>query len=240
MKKKNIYLNLAFILLALAIYIIDPLAMGSYQKIVLSFLIFVTATWATNSLNKSISCLILLLSFVIFGNTRPIDIISQVWGDTILLIMTTTLLSVGMMKTGTIENNLRKLLLKTGDSTMKLLISPYILGIVLIFLIPQAFARVTILGTILSKLFVANNKYENKAKEVLIFNSFIAITMTYMLFNNGDIVLNQAAIGFQEGVVNNLSFAHWFKMMSIPTIVTSVVSLFVIKFRFKEIFSIFI
>lgn len=234
MKKKNIYLNLAFILLALAIYIIDPLAMGSYQKIVLSFLIFVTATWATNSLNKSISCLILLLSFVIFGNTRPIDIISQVWGDTILLIMTTTLLSVGMMKTGTIENNLRKLLLKTGDSTMKLLISPYILGIVLIFLIPQAFARVTILGTILSKLFVANNKYENKAKEVLIFNSFIAITMTYMLFNNGDIVLNQAAIGFQEGVVNNLSFAHWFKMMSIPTIVTSVVSLFVIKFRFKE------
>ena len=239
MKKKNILLNLAFILLAAIVYFINPLAMGSYQRIVLSVLIFVTATWATNSLDKSISCIILLLAFVIFGNTNPIDIISQVWGDTILLIMTTTLLSIGMMKTGIIENSLRKLLLKTGGSTLKMLVIPYVLGVALIFLIPQAFARVTILGTILSSLFVANNENEQKAKEVLIFNAFIAITMTYMLFSNGDIVLNQAAIGFQEGVVNNLSFAHWFKMMSIPTVLTSIVTLFVVKFGFKEELSYF-
>lgn len=73
----------------------------------------------------------------------------------------------------------------------------------------------------------------------MIFNGFVAITMTYMLFSNGDIVLNQAAIGFQEGVVNNLSFGHWFKMMSIPTLITSVVTLIVIKIGFKEELSYF-
>lgn len=182
--------------------------MESYQRIVLSTLIFVTATWASNSIDKSIACLILLLSFVVFGNTEPLTIISQLWGDTILLIMTTTLLSVGMMKTGVIDSYLRKLLLRSGDSTLKLLVIPYVLGIVLVFLIPQAFARVIILGTIFNNLFTAEDENEKKAKEVLIFNGFVAITMTYMLFSNGDIVLNQAAIGFQEGVVNNLNFTH--------------------------------
>lgn len=239
MKKRDIYLNLGFILFGIIIYLINPLAMENYQRVVLSTLIFVTATWASNSLNKSIACLILLLSFVIFGNTDPMTIISQVWGDTILLIMTTTLLSVGMMQTGVIDRFLRKLLLKNGDSTFKLLIIPYILGIILVFLIPQAFARVIILGTIFSSLFVANNENEKRAKEVLIFNGFVAITMTYMLFSNGDIVLNQAAIRFQEGVVNNLSFTHWFKMMSIPTLFTSLVTIFVIKIGFKEELSYF-
>lgn len=239
MEKRNVYLNLAFILLGIIIYLINPLDMESYQRIVLSVLIFVTSTWATNSINKSIGCIILLFSFVIFGNTKPITIISQVWGDTILLIMTTTLLSVGMMKTGVIDRYLRKMLLKNGDSILRLLIIPYILGIILVFLIPQAFARVIILGTIFNSIFVANNENEKRTKEVLIFNGFVAITMTYMLFNNGDIVLNQAAIRFQEGVANNLSFAHWFKMMSIPTLITSVVTLFVIKIGFKEELSYF-
>ncbi len=41
-----------------------------------------------------------------------------------------------------------------------------------------------------------NDENEEKAKEILIFNAFIDITMTYMMFSNGDIALNQAAIGF--------------------------------------------
>jgi di/tricarboxylate transporter len=55
-----------------------------------------------------------------------------------------------------------------------------------------------------------------------------------MVFNNGDIVLNQAAIGFQEGVANNLNPVHWFQMMSVPTLITAVVTLFVIKIGFKN------
>ncbi len=196
-------------------------------------------TWATSSLDKSVACIILLLAFVIFGNTKPLTIISQVWGDTILLIMTTTLLSTGMMKTGLVERYLHKLLSKAGDSTLKLLIISYLLGIALIFLVPQAFARVIILGTIFNSIFVAGNEYEKRAKEVLIFNVFIAVTITSMVFSNGDIVLNQAAIGFQEGVANNLNPVHWFQMMSVPTLITAVVTLFVIKIGFKNELSYF-
>lgn len=213
--------------------------MENHQRIVLSILVFVTCTWATSSLDKSVACIILLLAFVIFGNTKPLTIISQVWGDTILLIMTTTLLSTGMMKTGLVERYLHKLLSKAGDSTLKLLIISYLLGIALIFLVPQAFARVIILGTIFNSIFVAGNEYEKRAKEVLIFNVFIAVTITSMAFSNGDIVLNQAAIGFQEGVANNLNPVHWFQMMSVPTLITAVVTLFVIKIGFKNELSYF-
>ena len=239
MKKRDIYLNSAFILLVIVLYLINPLGMENHQRIVLSILVFVTCTWATSSLDKSVACIILLLAFVIFGNTKPLTIISQVWGDTILLIMTTTLLSTGMMKTGLVERHLHKLLSKAGDSTLKLLIISYLLGIALIFLVPQAFARVIILGTIFNSIFVARNENEKKAKEVLIFNVFIAVTMTSMAFSNGDIVLNQAAIGFQEGVANNLNPVHWFQMMSVPTLITAVVTLFVIKIGFKNELSYF-
>ena len=239
MKKRDIYLNSAFILLVIVLYLINPLGMENHQRIVLSILVFVTCTWATSSLDKSVACIILLLAFVIFGNTKPLTIISQVWGDTILLIMTTTLLSTGMMKTGLVERYLHKLLSKAGDSTLKLLIISYLLGIALIFLVPQAFARVIILGTIFNSIFVAGNEYEKRAKEVLIFNVFIAVTITSMAFSNGDIVLNQAAIGFQEGVANNLNPVHWFQMMSVPTLITAVVTLFVIKIGFKNELSYF-
>lgn len=234
--KKVKFSHLAIIfLVVLAIGLINPLNLDLNQIILFSSMVFTIGLWATNAVHKSTACIFFLIMSFIFGKTPALDIVNFIWSDTNLLIVTTTLLSVGIMKTGIVHRYVEKLLKKNDSNIFMLLLLPYIFGIVLVFFIPQAFARVIIIGAIFNSLLIANNDIERKAKEALIFNAFIAVTMTYMFFNNGDIVLNQAAINFAgEEVKEILTFGTWFKLMSIPTLITCVVSLFLTYFIFKK------
>lgn len=226
--------------IAILAAILNPLQMDFNQRILLSCLIFTVAIWATEAIHKSIACVFLLLSFFIFGKTPPLEILKLTWSGTILLIVTTTLLSVGIMKTGIVHRYVHKLFQKNSSGVIPLMLLPYIFGVVLVFLIPQAFARVIIIGTIFSSLIHANNEEENKAKQALIFNGFIAITMTYMFFVNGDIVLNQAALNFAgDEVKQTLSFGKWFTMMLVPTLVTCGVAFLTTYLVFKKDLSAF-
>lgn len=235
MKKiKLSHLVLIFIAV-FAIGLINPLNLDFNQSVLFSSMFFTIGLWATNAVHKSIACIFFLIIALIFGNIAALDIVSFLWSDTNLLIVTTTLLSVGIMKTGIVHSYVEKLLKKNASNIFMLLLLPYIFGIILVFLIPQAFARVIIIGAIFNGLLIANNDIEKKAKEALIFNAFIAVTMTYMFFSNGDIVLNQAAINFAGDEVKEiLTFGTWFQLMSIPTLVTCVVSLFLTYLIFKK------
>lgn len=213
----------------------NPLEMDNDQRILLSSLVFTVALWATEAVHKSIACIFLLVSFSLFGKTPLINIVNFAWSDTILLIITTTWLSVGMMKTGLIHHYVEALFRKNSSSIWRLLLLPYLFGAVLVFFIPQAFARVIIIGVIFHSLLSAKNEEENKAKQVLIFNGFLGVTMSYMLFNNGDIVLNQAAIRFSGDEVREvLTFGRWFVLMALPSLLTAMVSLVLTFLLFKK------
>lgn len=233
-KVKLTHLVIIFIAV-LTIGLINPMNLDFNQSILFSSMLFTIGLWATNAVHKSIACIFFLIIAVAFGNTAALDIVNFLWSDTNLLIVTTTLLSVGIMKTGIVHRYVEILLKRNASNIFMLLLLPYIFGIVLVFLIPQAFARVIIIGAIFNGLLIANNDIEKKAKQALIFNAFIAVVMTYMFFSNGDIVLNQAAINFAGDEVKEiLTFGTWFKLMSIPTLITCVVSLFLTYFIFKK------
>lgn len=209
---------LIFLILAGLLYLTNPLSLTTPQRILFSSLFMVVAIWATDALHKSIASLFLILSFTLFGNTPFLDITGFLWSDTSLLIITTTLLSVGIQKTGGVDLVVRKWLQKTNGSLPVLLAMPYLLGILLVFFIPQAFARVIIMGAVFSSL-LENDEGFSKARSILLFNVFIAVTVTYMFFSNGDIILNQAAIGFSGSVVQeSLDPVTWFRLMSVPTL----------------------
>lgn len=239
--KKIKYFHLGVIVaISTLIALINPLSMDVNQRVLMSALICTVAVWATNAVNKSIACVFLLVMAMIFGKTKPMAIVGYLWSDTNILIMTTTLLSVGIMKTGIVHKFVESLFRKNSGSIIKLLLLPYIFGVVLIFIIPQAFARVIIMGTIFSSLLLERTEEEKKAKQALIFNVFIGISMVYMFFSNGDIVLNLSAIKFGgDEVKNALTFANWFKMMALPTLFTSFVTLFVTYFAFRKELSYF-
>lgn len=235
MKKLRVSHLVIIFLLVLALTLLNPFHLDFNQNILFSAMVFTVGLWATNAVHKSIACIFFLLISIVFGRTPALDIVGFIWSDTSLLIITTTLLSVGIMKTGLVHKYVEKLLKKNDSNIFMLLLLPYIFGIVLVFIIPQAFARVIIIGAIFNSLLVAKTDSEKRAKEALIFNAFVAVTMTYMFFNNGDIVLNQAAINFAgQEVKEVLSFATWFKLMSLPTFITCCLSLLLTYFIFKE------
>lgn len=210
------------------------------QSILFSSLVFTIAVWATTAIHKSLASLFFLFVAAIFGKTEALSIVSYLWSDMNILIMATTLLSVGIMKTGLIHRNVEKLFRRSSGRVVKLLFLPYLFGIVLIFIIPQAFARVIIMGTIFNSLLLERTPEEKQAKQVLIFNVFMAISMVYMLFSNGEIVINVAAVKFGgEEVRQALDFSTWFKMMALPTLAASAVTLLLTYFVFRKELSYF-
>lgn len=238
MKKVKIRHLIVITVISISIALINPLKMDMNQRILASCLIFSVAMWATEAVHKSLACIFLLISFSILGKTPILGIVNFAWSPTIFLIITTTLLSVGIMKTGIVHKHVEKLFKKNSGRMSVMLLLPYAFGIILVFLIPQAFARVIIIGAILNGLLTAETEDEKKAKQALIFNGFIAITMTYMFFNNGDIVLNHAAIKFAStenpAVKESLNFSGWFLMMAPPSVVTSILAFFAVYLIFKK------
>ncbi|PID83026.1 MAG: hypothetical protein CSB15_00325 [Clostridiales bacterium] len=221
--------------IAILIGIINPLNMDINQRILFSSLIFTVAVWATEAMHKSIACIFLLISFFIFGKTPIVKIVGFVWSDLNFLIISTILLSVGITKTGIIDRFVEYLFKKYSDNILKLLVLPYVFGIILIFIIPQAFVRVIMIGTIFSTLLLENNETQKRAKQALIFNVFIGVSVAYMFFSNGDIVLNVASIRFSgDEVKNALTFGNWFKLMAVPSLVTSIVTLALTYIVFKK------
>lgn len=213
----------------------NPLGFAPRQVLLVASLMVTVAVWATDAVHKSLACVFLLGAFLLFGQTPAQDIFGFLWGDMNLLIISTTLLSVAMMKTGLIQSYVEKLFHRFVGKGFLFLVLPYLLGLPLTLLIPQAFARVVILGTILDGLLVARNKAEEETKSVLIFNAFISATVVYMLFSNGDVVLNLSLLTMAgEAVASQLSFGSWFHYMAVPVLVTGAVTLGLISVLFKK------
>jgi sodium-dependent dicarboxylate transporter 2/3/5 len=194
--------------------------------------------WATDAVHKTWSSLYLLTVFIVFGSTPVLGVASFAWSNTMLLIITTQILSVGMMNSGIIDGPVENLMRKTSGKPFITMLLPYLLGVVLIFIIPQAFARVLILGGIYNVILKAGNEEEVRAKQALIFNAFLGVTVTYMMFPGGDIVLNHAAISFSTPEAQKaLTFGNWAKCMVVPTIVTSAIILVITRFIFAKDFA---
>lgn len=152
--------------------------------------------------------------------------------------MTTTLLSVGIMSSGALDRYVERLFRLGGGSVVKQLVIACLLGLVLIFLIPQAFARVILLGGIYSRIFIARDEVERKALAALIFGAFGAVTGTYMMFLSGDIVLNYGAVNFSgPEMAGVLNFANWFKYMGLPGALATLVLMGVIYLVFRNEFA---
>lgn len=220
---------------ALVLVLVNPLGLDLNQKIVMSVLLCGLACFATDVIHKSITCVVLVGTFVLFGNTQALDIVQFVWSETNLLIMSTTLLSVALMSSHRVQQYIQLLLQRFSKNKYSLLLLPYLLGLVLIVFIPQAFARAIIVGTMLDKLLLAQTPQEKRVKSIILFNAFAGISIPYMLFSNGDIVLNVSAITFAgEKIAPTLQFANWFLLMSVPVVLTAVLTISATAILFKK------
>lgn len=225
-----------FIILAVIVLVslLNPFGLVGTQHIVFGALLFAVGSWATNALDRSLTSILLIVLFLIFGKTPSLSILGYVWSDVILLIATSSLLSVALGKNAWLRIVLHRFVQKTTKRSLVFYMTPYVLGTILIFVIPQAFARVVLLAGLYEALMRKDEELKEQ-RHAVFFQIYLAVTVTYMLFSNGDVVLNYAALTFAgEDVSAALMGLPWLKMMGVPTVILSAVMLVLTRILFRK------
>lgn len=214
---KRSYKQLYTFILPLLIVLLRPLGMNLNQSIILGALVLVLIWWTTGVVNKTYSSIVLLVVFALFGST-PFNVVFRFpMSSNFYMIGFSFLLSQGIVNSNVANRLSGAILNKYCNHPYKLILMSFIFGTVLIFLIPQPFSRVILLASIY-KQFFKGREIGEKGMSVLLFSIFMASTATSMLFLNGDIILNLAALQFGEV---SLGWLEWAKYMLLPSIATT-------------------
>ncbi len=217
------------------IVLIKPLRLDINQSILLASVILAATWWATRIVERNTASIALIISFLIFSRTPLLVIFKFPLSSTFVLIVAATLLGEGIIRSNLADRLASSLLVRYGHTPKRLIIMSYVLGVLLIFFIPQPFPRVIILSAIYIR-FLNQYKLNRSATAVLLFSIYTASTCTSMFFLNGDILLNYSALQF--GSVE-LTWIQWAIYMAPPALIISILMylLFVFIFR-REISSI--
>lgn len=228
--KEDNYLKVLLSLsVPLILMFIKPIEMTLEQSIILGSLFLTIIWWGTGWVYKDVASMFLLIIFIIFGNTPIKSVFFFPLSSNFILVISSYLLSQGIVNSNVADNFSSFILSKYCYNSKRLVIMSFILGILLIFVIPQPFPRVILLASIYIN-FLKNTSVNEENKRVLIFSVFVASAVTSLMFLNGDVIINYSAMKF-GGI--NLSYLEWAKYMALPTLVTSAIILisFLLLFR---------
>lgn len=209
--------------------LLRPMHMDLNQSFVIGSLFLVILWWGTGWVHKDIASGALLLVFLLFGHTPVQQVLFFPLSENILIIVAAYLLSQGIVNSKVADNFSHFLLDRYCKNSTRTVIITFILCSALIFIIPQPFPRVVMLSAIYMN-FLRSRKVEKEQERVLLFCIFVAATVTSLLFMNGDVIANYAALGF--GKVG-MPFFDWVKYMTLPTaVVTAIIAAaFILVFK---------
>ncbi|WP_432408951.1 SLC13 family permease [Wukongibacter sp. M2B1] len=210
---KNREILITTLILPLIIFFLSKLSLN--HKIILYSTVLVILWWTTSAIDRNISSIFLICIYFIFSNA-PIKVILKFpMSSNFLMIVFIFLLSEGIVKSNLADYISKKLLVRIGDTPIKLIFLSFILGILLIFLIPQPFPRVILLSIIYSE-FLSKQDINEDIRSTILFSIYAASTCTSMMFLNGDVLLNYLALQF-----GNVDFTwmEWLKYMTPPAII---------------------
>jgi di/tricarboxylate transporter len=229
-QKNKIFYILISLLIPCIIILMKPMGMDINQSIVLGSLILTIIWWGSGIVDRNLASIILLIMFVIFGRTPLKNVFYFPLSTDFILIVCSFLLSQGIVNSKVADRISKYVLSQYCNNAFKLVIMSFVLGILLIFIIPQPFPRVILLSSIYIN-FLKNQEVSKETRDVLLFSIFVASTCTAMLFINGDIILNYAALKF--GSVN-MSYIEWAKYMTLPSLLVTILVTIVFMITFKK------
>lgn len=208
------------LILPLLIMFIRPFSMDWKQGIILGALILVLIWWTTGIVNRTYASIFLLVVFSIFGLTPMEQIFKFPLSSNFYMIGLSFWLSQGIVNSNVANRFSNFILNKYANTSYKLIFLSFIFGIALMFIIPQSFPRLILLTSIYEQ-FLRKKDISKGTREVLQFSLCVALSVTYMLFLNGDILLNYTAIRF-GGIP--MGWMDWARYMTMPSILTIIVT----------------
>jgi di/tricarboxylate transporter len=227
---KNYVKSLISLLIPALMMLIRPINMTMSQSAVLGGLFLVILWWGTGWVHKDVASTVLLLVFLIFGHMPAAQIFNFPLSENLIMIIAAYLLSAGIVNSKIAKKFSGFCIKRFCRNGRHLAALSFILSALLIFIIPQPFPRVVLMAAIyidfLEKFEITKNE-----KSVLLFSIFAATTVTSLLFLNGDVTANYAALGF-AGV--SISYTEYIKYMLPPTVAASVLVLVIFRITFRK------
>ena len=181
------------LLIPLIVLITRPLGLSTDQSIVLAALLLTLTLWVNKTVNRTYSSIFLILVFLIFGNTPLERVFTFPLSDNFLLIVLSFLFSEGIVKSRLIDKLLKPYIGYFASSLPRLFLSIWLISLVMIFVIPQPFIRLILLGTIFRE-YLNGEGFEENVKEPILLGVFLIAIVTNTFFLKGDIIMNPALI----------------------------------------------
>jgi anion transporter len=224
--------NLIVITLIFPVIIVisKPFGLDLNQSLLFASVVLTASWWATKAVDRNIASVVLLVIFLLLSNA-PINIVFRfLFTATFYLVVFSTLIGEGIVRSNLASRISRKLLVNYGSTPKRLVLLSFVIGFVLILMIPQPFPRVIILSAIYLQYLKGQNISE-KTLAAILFSIYIASTAASMILLNGDIFLNNAAIQF-GGV--NITWIDWARYMALPSIIVYILMFFLFLIIFKK------
>ncbi len=207
-----------------------PFGISLNQAIVLGSLVFTLTAWTFNLFSKAYTSLIMIVIFIIFGSTPMERILMFPLSSDFFLILLSFLFSDGVIKSGLIQKLIKPYVHKFTTSSLKFLFSIVFLTIIMIFIIPQPFARIIFISILLNEV-MSDLGFESKKKSLFLFATYIISMFTNNLFLKGDIILNNALIQISGIPISELEWTIYF---FVPTFAMLLLSLSAFLFLYKN------
>lgn len=230
MEKKRIHKLALSLPVPALILLLRPINMTMDQGIVLSALVLTITWWATGVVKKSAASVFLLAVFAIWGRTPMEEVFRFPLSANFILIVFSFIFTEGIMNSGLTGKLIEPVLQKGSRSIHSILWMIITLNFILIFVIPQPFARIIILGMILKGFFL-RRKLNERLIQILMLFTFVTAVVVNMMFIRGDIILNNALIAI-AGL--DITEALWMKIMVVPTSLFVVLTYLLFFTMFKK------
>ena len=235
LNKKSIGILVGIMFASVILYGMNPFQLSFQNRIVLSGLLLTILLWTADIFKKRYVSTLLLLVFLLFGQTEIKTVFRFPLSSDFLMILYAFLFSQGIVNSRVASVYGGKVLNRFGTTPLRLILMGIIFSLFSIFIIPQPFARVILIATLFAN-YLDEKKISKDVRSTIILSLFIFATVSYMLVRNGDIILNSAMLGF-GGV--DIGFVDWMRYLTIPTLITGlfIFIAFLLTFR-KSIFGV--
>lgn len=176
--------------------------------------------WATGVAHPGFTSLLMLMGYVLMG-VAPVDKVFAIWTSPLMyLVVGGFLIAAAVQASGLGKRIAYKFILKFVDSFSSVIVSCYVLGFLLSFLIPHPWPRSFLIMSVMAFIIKAADLPAKDAANIG-FAVFAGSASTSMILLTGDSVLNIAAVGFSG---QSLSWLEWLWYMGIPGLITSIIT----------------
>ena len=216
--------------LACIIMVIPLPGLGMPGRKTLALTLMTVTFWALQVSHSGYVAGLYLMLLIVFGVSSPAVVLAPLTGSSTFLIIGAYLLAATVRSSPLGERIAYYIMLRFVSSYRSLIIAIFLLSFVLSLLIPHAWPRAFLMMSVMLVMIKTAGIGEQDARQVG-FAVFLSTVPLSMVFLTGASVTNPLAIHYAQVPV---SWFGWLKVMGLPSIIASIITLTLFLVLFKQ------